>query len=180
MKKILLSLLLLSSIGASADRYFTKTGHVSFFSSALLEDIEAHNNKVGILLDTEKEQLNFSLLIKNYIFSNSLMQQHFNEKYLESDKYPKSILAGKISDLSKVDFSKDGTYPVKVSGSLKIHGVTKSVSETGTITIKNGKVLLNASFKLAIKDYGIKIPSLVGQKIAEVVTIKIDAELSKI
>lgn len=180
MKNILLAILLLTSITASADKYFTKTGQISFYSYALLEDIEATNNKVGILLDTEKGQLNFSLLIKNYVFSNSLMQQHFNEKYLESDKYPKSILAGKIKDLDKIDFTKNGTHKVTVTGFLKIHGVTQNISETGTITIKNGQVNMKADFKLKIKDYKIKIPSLVGQKIAEVITIKIDADLKKI
>ena len=180
MKKILLVLLVFTSLTATADKYFTKTGQISFFSKAPLEDIEAHNKKVGILLNTSTGSLNFSLLIKNYVFSNSLMQQHFNEKYLESDKYPKSILAGKIEDIEKIDFNINGTYSVQVIGSLNIHGVTQKISEQGIIIVTDGMVSVQSSFKVAVKDYNITIPSLVGKKIADVVTITIDANLKKI
>src|SRR5688500_15365572 len=106
----------------------TRTGHISFYSSAKLEDIEAHNYQVSSSLNTETGDMAYVVMIKSFQFKKALMQEHFNENYMESDKYPKSTFKGKITDLSKVNFNKDGTYNVKVQGDLFIHGVTKNVT----------------------------------------------------
>lgn len=180
MKKITIVLLCLISLSAMADKYFTKTGKLSFYSKATLENIEAHNRAVGVLLNTATSELSFSLLIKSFVFEKKLMQEHFNENYMESGKFPKAKFRGKVTDLSKVNFSKNGKYKVNVVGSLSIHGVTKKVSETGTIVISGGKPTLKSSFSVRLADYKIKIPGAVKDKIAKDVKIIIDADLKKL
>lgn len=180
MKKITIIFLCLISFSAFADKYFTKTGKISFYSKATMENIEAHNRATGILLNTETNELRFSVLIKSFVFEKKLMQEHFNENYLESNKYPKAKFKGKVTNLSKVNFAKNGKYPVNVVGLLTIHGATTTVTEKGTITIKDGKPTLKSTFNATLTDYKIKIPRAVKNKIAKEVKIVIDADLKKL
>jgi polyisoprenoid-binding protein YceI len=114
------------------------------------------------------------MLIKGFEFKRALMQEHFNENYLESDKIPKAGFKGKITNLASVDFTKDGIYPVEVSGDLTIHGVTKKITAKGTIEIKGKVVTVKSKFEVVPKDYNIQIPSLVENKIAKEVDVNID------
>jgi polyisoprenoid-binding protein YceI len=180
MKNIALLLLCLITLSANADKYLTKTGKISFYSKATMEDIEAHNRAVGVLVNTETADLKFKVLIKSFVFEKSLMQEHFNENYLESNKYPKASFSGKLKNMSSVNFSKNGKYKVTVTGTLEIHGVKKKVSESGYIIIKNGTLGLESSFNITLADYKIKIPGAVRDKIAKTVKIVIDADLKKI
>jgi len=180
MKQLLLIFICFSSLKSHADKYLTKTGKISFYSDAPLEKIEAHNRAVGVLLNTENSALNFSVLIKSFVFQKKLMQEHFNENYLESNKYPKAKFDGTISNLSSINFEKDGSYKAQVSGKLTIHGVTRTVTETGNIIIRNGQTSLKASFNISLTDYKVKIPSAVKDKISNTVKIDIDADLKKI
>jgi len=181
MKNIItLSLIVLCSFTASADKYFTRTGKISFYSDATMEKIEAHNRAVGVLLNTETSKLKFSVLIKSFVFDKKLMQEHFNENYLESDKFPKSKFNGTVKGLDKVNFKKDGKYPVRVSGKLSIHGITKPVSQSGFIIVKEGTPTLSSTFKVLLADYNIKIPSAVKSKIAKDVKISLEASLKKL
>jgi len=181
MKKYILLFLILSiSVSLSAQKYFTKTAKVSFYSSAPLENIEATNNAVGILLNAESGDLNFSLLIKSFVFEKKLMQEHFNENYLESDKFPKAKFQGKITNLSEVNFTKDGKYTIEVSGDLSIHGETNRIKEPAVILIKNGKPSVGASFSVLLSDYKIKIPSAVRDKISKDVKIIISGSLKEL
>ena len=118
--------------------------------------------------------MEFAVLIKAFQFEKALMQEHFNENYMESDKYPKAIFKGAIVDASTVDFSKDGDYPVKVKGKLTIHGVTNEVETDGTIDVKDGKISASSNFEIAVADYKIKIPSVVKDNIAKTVQIVVD------
>lgn len=180
MKKIITILLCLVTLTASADKYFTKTAKVSFTSKAPLEKIEARNGATGVLLNTDNGDLRFSMLIKSFVFEKKLMQEHFNENYMDSDKYPKATFKGKVKNIAKVNFSKDGKYPVTVSGVLSIHGVKKNVTEKGFITIKNGKPTLVSNFSVLLTDYKVKIPSAVRDKIAKDVKIRVNASLKKL
>lgn len=117
--------------------------------------------------------LQFSVLIKSFHFKKSLMEEHFNENYMESDKYPKASFKGKINDLSNVNFTKDGVYTVEVSGDLTMHGVTNKISTPGTITVRSGIITAAADFKLKLADYKISIPKIVKDNIAEVIDIKL-------
>ena len=103
------------------------------------------------------------------------MEDHFNENYLESSKYPKADFKAFITNIKDINFAKDGTYPAKAKGKLTIHGVTRDVSSDGTITVKNGKVRANSKFDIKLKDYNIG-GSMIGKKIAEAIVIKVDSQ----
>lgn len=180
MKNIFLTILLVCiTLFSSAQKYITKTGKIHFFSKTPLENIEATNNKVMSIIDVEKKQMVFSMLIKDFDFENQLMEDHFNEKYLESEKFPKSVFSGTIENLP--DLSKDGTFEVAVKGKLVIHGVSQDVIIPGVITVKDGKVSGKASFKVKLVDHKIEVPTVVVAKIAEVIdiTVEMNYELMK-
>jgi polyisoprenoid-binding protein YceI len=176
MRGKMISLLFIVSLCqlASAQKYITKTGHIWFYSHTPMEDIEAHNRQVVSSLDESTGDVVFLLLIKSFEFKTALMQEHFNENYMESDKIPKANFKGKITNLKQVDFRKDGTYPAEVSGDLTIHGATKTVSYKGTIEIKGKTITANAKFMIIPQDYGIKIPSLVENKIAKEIPVTVE------
>ena len=162
---------------AVAQRYFTKTGKISFFSRAPMENIEAVNRKATCVLNAQTGQMDFAVLMKAFEFEKALMQEHFNENYVESDKYPKAIFRGKIENLSTINFQKDFTYNVVISGDLTIHGVTKNVKTKGTFTVNSGKIKANATFTILLSDYKISIPSAVKEKISNEVKIIVDMNL---
>jgi polyisoprenoid-binding protein YceI len=155
--------------------YSTKSGNISFESKAPLEDIEAKNSEVESKLLPSNGQVVFTLLMKGFQFENQLMEDHFNENYVESSKFPKADFKGFITNVNNVNFSKDGTYPAKVKGNLTIHGVTKEVLTDGTVIVKNGKATANSRFNIKLKDYGIG-GGLIGKKIAETITIIVDCQ----
>lgn len=175
MKKILLLILIACSINTIAqNRYVTKSGHIQFFSEAPLENIDAHNRQVGGILDLTKKEVAVSLLIKAFKFDKSLMEEHFNENYLESDKYPKSTLVGTLQLKEALDPNKLGVYQVTIDGKLTLHGVTKAVTIPGTIEVQKDQLLAKAKFKISIKDYNVEIPTLVIKNIAEVVDVTVE------
>jgi hypothetical protein len=175
MKKIFLIFLVMCSFQAMAqNRYITKNGHIQFFSEAPLENIEAHNHQVAGILDLAKNEVAISLLIKAFKFDKSLMEEHFNENYLESDKFPKSALVGTIHLKEVIDTNKAGVYPVTIDGKLTLHGVTKAISIPGTIEVQKAQLLAKAKFQISIKDYNIDIPTLVIKNIAEVVDVTVE------
>lgn len=155
--------------------YSTKAGKISFFSNAPLEDIEAKTSEVESKLLTSTGQTVFTLLIKGFQFENQLMQEHFNEDYVESTKYPKADFKGSITNIKDINFSKDGTYPANVSGMLTIHGVTKELNSNGSITVNGGKVIARSKFNITLKDYNIGGP-LVGKKIGSQIEITVDCQ----
>ena len=159
--------------------YLTHTGHIWFFAGTAMEDVNANNYQVAANLNPTTGEMAYSVLVKGFEFRRALMQEHFNENYMESDKYPKSTFKGKIGDISKVDFEKSGTYNVNVSGELNMHGVSKAVSAPGTITVSADSVHAKSTFKIALKDYNITVPSVVRDKISETVQIHVDVAYSK-
>jgi polyisoprenoid-binding protein YceI len=155
-------------------RYFTKTGTINFTAGTPLEDIDAVNKSVTSVMDISTSQIEFAVLLKGFEFRRALMQEHFNENYVESEKYPKSTFKGKIIDAGKVDFKKHGTYPVTVKGTLEIHGVKKEIEVKGVIKVANSIISSDATFKIQLEDYGIKISGAVKDKISPTVEIKTD------
>lgn len=153
--------------------YYTKNGNVSLFSKSLLQDIEAENNQVISVLNIQNGDLQFSLLNDAFHFPKAKMEDDFNENYMESNKYPHSSFKGLLTNISTIDFNKEGTYPVTVKGDLTIHGVTKNITTNGSIIISKGTIAANSSFTVLVKDYDIKIPSIVSNKIAERIQIKV-------
>jgi polyisoprenoid-binding protein YceI len=167
-------ILLLACNAIQAQKYYTKNGSISFFSSTSMENIKADNNQVVSVLNVQAGELQFSLLIKNFHFKKALMEEHFNENYMESDKYPKSNFKGSIADISKVNFTKDGSYAVTVSGDLTMHGVTQKINTTGSINIKGGKITGTTVFKVALADYKIAVPKVVEGNISKTIEITVN------
>jgi len=156
--------------------YFTKTGTVDFYSKATVEEISAINKKATSILDKVTGSLEFSLLVKSFEFQKALMEEHFNENYMESDKFPKSTFKGSISNIKDVNFAKDGEYKVSVNGTLTLHGVSKQVITPGTITIKGGKISSSSTFMVLLSDYNIAIRSVVKNKIAKDIKITVNCD----
>lgn len=177
MKRLVLAMIMIAGMAATAQaqgKYFTRDGFISFFSHTDVEDIEAKNNKVASVFDAATGQLEFAVLMKAFEFKKALMQEHFNENYVESSKHPKAQFKGKVVNMGSVDFSKDGEYPVQVEGELTIKGVSKPVSTSGTFVVKGGTPQGIAEFRIKPEDYNISIPSLVRKNIAEEVLVKVE------
>jgi len=177
MKKIYLIAIGIISIFIcnAQNRLMTKAATISFYSKAPMENIEA-TNKSGIsVIDKTTGHLEFSVLLKGFNFERALMQEHFNENYVESDQFPKAGFKGKITDQTKVNFSKDGIYNVPITGVLTLHGVLNEITTSATITIRNGITEGEAAFNIDIEDYKIKIPAIVKDKIAKKVKITVKA-----
>lgn len=176
MKKIILPIaFLFIALSGSAQKVFTKSGKVYFNASGPLETIDATNEKATCVLDVATGSLDVAILMKAFTFTRSLMQEHFNENYVESDKFPKATFKGTISDIASVNLKKDGEYPVKIKGDMTMHGVTKPLETTGSLTVKDGQISSGKSnFKLLLTDYNIEIPSVVKDKISKDVKITVD------
>lgn len=161
---------------SNAQSYITKNGKISFFSKTSMENIDAVNNQAVSILNSTSGELAFSVLINGFLFKKALMQEHFNENYMESTKYPKATFSGKIDDLTKIDFGKDGAYNVSVTGNLMMHNVTNKITAPAVITVKGKKITANSTFKVALADYKISIPKLVEDNISKTIEIKIDCK----
>lgn len=166
----------------NAQKWFTRDAAVSFDATAKSspEDIKGKTSNGTFVFSQADGRMEAAVLVKGFLFEKALMQEHFNENYLESGKYPKAQFKGKIDDLSKVNFDKDGTYQATVSGDLIMHGVTKSVSVPATFTIKGGKIAVASTFVTVLADYNIDVPSLVADKVAKEAKIKIEGTLAKL
>jgi polyisoprenoid-binding protein YceI len=168
-------LLLIFTIGISvaglSQKYQSEKSYVSFFSDAILEDITADNKKSSSIFNAETGDIAFSIPMKEFKFAKSLMQQHFNEKYVESEKFPKATFQGKI-----IGFNPEatGAQDVKAQGKLTIHGVTKDIDVPGTIEVQGKKLQMKSKFMVKVADYDITIPQLVFKNIAEEVEVTID------
>lgn len=177
MKQIKLVCLLMGVIATqcvSAQKFYTKSGKISFYSKAPLENIEAHNAKGVSVFDMASGRIEFSVLLKGFEFEKAKMQEHFNENYVESDKYPKAVFTGNIKDASSLKLDKDGTYTVQVSGTLSMHGITKPQNAQATFTVNGGNISAVSEFTVLLADYDIKIPSLVADKVSKNVRIVIN------
>ena len=157
-------------------RYFTRDAKVSFSASTPLEKIEADNSKGTSVIDAATGQVEFAVLMKAFLFEKALMQEHFHENYVESDKYPKSMFKGTITNFKEVNLKKDGSYPVTVEGQLTLHGVTRDLKCSGTVTVRGGALSANVVFPITLADYNITIPSLVKDKVSKVVIVTLNAD----
>lgn len=167
-------LTILSATSLAQTRFFTKTGKITFYSKSPMENIEAVNNKVVSVWDVASGQIEFNVLMKGFEFEKALMQEHFNENYVESDKYPKAGFKGIIENSSGLDLTNDRSVTVKVNGNLTIHGETRPVNTTAVITVKNKVISAATSFVIILADYKISIPSLVADKINKKITINVN------
>ena len=171
---LIFAALLIINCTASAQTYMTKNGKISFFSKTDIENIDAVNNQTMSVLNTQNGEIVFSLMVNGFLFKKALMQEHFNENYMESGKYPKATFKGTITDLSKVNFKKDGTYNVSVTGDLTMHNVTNKVTVPAVIQVKAGKLSAAATFNAKLDDYKISVPKVVENNISKTIEVKID------
>ncbi|KQB99676.1 hypothetical protein AQF98_18310 [Pedobacter sp. Hv1] len=164
------------ALQGSAQTLIGKTIKVNLFSSTPVEDIKASSNMGTAVLVTQTQELAVQVSIKSLVFDKKLMQEHFNENYMESDKYPLAKFKGTIEP--KIDWTKDGEYAVSAKGVLSVHGVDQPRNINGKISIKNGIVNLDSSFEVTCVAHQIKIPRLVFAKIAEVIQLKVSGTLT--
>lgn len=182
MKKYIAVVLLLLIHGhwIAAQQYYSKTGKITFTSKAPLEVIEATNTNANIVLDVSDGTVEGAVLIQGFQFKKALMQQHFNENYLESHKYPKATFKGNLANYKSINLEKDGTYKADVKGSLTMHGVTRPFATTGTVTVAGGKINVVSTFDLTVADYQIEIPKVVQDNISKTVNVRLSADLQKL
>ncbi len=174
-----LSFLFISG-AAHAQQYLTRTGQVTFRSEAPEELIEAQNNDVAAQLIVSEAKGQFIIPIKSFKFKKALLQEHFNENYMESDTYPKATYRFTIEDIRNVDFQKPGRYPVRTNGVITLKKTAKTIRVPGYIVVSNGdSIKVEASFSLSPADYDIQIPKLVENKIAKNIEINVRSTLSK-
>jgi hypothetical protein len=152
--------------------YSSSSGEVSFFSETPLENIEAHNKSINSFINVPQKQIAFLIPIRKFDFEKDLMEEHFNEKYLESDRFPNASFRGTINE--DLDFTKDGKYKVTATGKITIHGVEREETFAGEMVISKGEINLTCNFTVKLEDYKITIPKIVFNQIAEVIAVKMN------
>lgn len=172
MRSLLLTVCLIAPVtAAEAQKFVLTESQVSFYSHAPIEDITAVNKKTSALFNSATSEIVFSVPIKEFDFAKSLMKEHFNEKYMESEKFPRATFQGKLEGFEP---NKMGTQTVKAVGKLTIHGVVREISESGTVEVKGENLLMKSKFKVKLEDYQIVRPQILWQNIAEEVEVTLD------
>ncbi len=181
MKKVALltAAIIICAVPFYGQHFITKNGHISFYSDGPLEKIEAHNKQVNSALNIETGDMVFKVLMKSFVFEKALMQEHFNENYVESDKFPNATFKGKVVNMSDITLTKDGTYEADVEGELTIHGISNKIEDKGTFIVSKEGIHGNSKFNILLADYDISIPGAVTGKIAEEIEITVDVKLKK-
>ena len=169
-------LALLTTHGYSQKKFSVENGYINFTSNAELELIKASSDKVQGLIDPVTNQFAFSIDIKSFRgFNSELQREHFNEKYMESERFPKARFSGKI--IEQIDFSVPGTYELRAKGDLEIHGQKQTRIIRSTITVNNGKISVESKFFVPLADHNISIPNIVSQKIATEIEVDFRASM---
>jgi hypothetical protein len=179
MKKVLFGLFAMAlTVSVSAQKFYSKDGNVAFNANSPLEKIEGKTNKGTVVLDVATSKIESAILIKGFHFVSALMEEHFNENYMESGKFPKAIFAGTYTGFAAANLKKDGSYPIVVKGNLTMHGVTKPVEAKGVLTVKGG-VITNSTaiFTVKMADFNISIPTAVKEKIAKEAKIELNCAM---
>ena len=151
----------------SQGKYLTNNGIISFYSHTVIEDITAVNNEVAAVIDGQSGEIAIILKMTDFQFNKKKMQEHFNENYVESEKYPRATFSGRIPNFKDVDQQVPGKYEVEVEGEMTIHGITRDISTKGSIEVEQNGITANTKFMLNPEDYGITIPRVVRKNIAE-------------
>jgi len=176
-KIFFLSTIIFSSVFSKAQIYIGKSCEVSIFSEGPIEDVDATCKSAQVILNSAKNEIAVKVTIKGFDFEKKLMEEHFNEKYMESDKYPYAEFAGKIEDT--IDYKKDGVFKITVAGKLKLHHVEKERTIQGTLTVKGGEIIIESKFLVTLKEHKIKIPAIVASNIAEIVEVTLKLTLTE-
>jgi hypothetical protein len=180
MQKIIFvfSALFLLAQAGQAQKFFTRDARIQFSSETPMEKIEGINKSGTCVLDAATGKMEWKVLIKGFLFEKALMQEHFNENYMESSTYPNAQFKGQITNLNEVNFAQDGKYKVKTSGKLTIHGVERDVTVDGTLKVSKGALEVLSNFVIKPEDYKITIPSLVKDNIAKEIKVVVSTTLA--
>ena len=165
------------SHGFSQDKYITKNGHVSFFGQTPMETIDAKNDQASGIIDIKTGDIVVSAMVKSFKFKIALMEEHFNENYIESTKFPKATFKGKITNLKDINFSKPGIYKAIVEGDLTVKGKAQKTKTEGTIEVKGNQLIVKSKFKVTPEDHDITIPGVVREKISKQMDVTVDLTL---
>ena len=174
---ILLIFFTICTLNAQDNLYFTDKGTIDFTSDAPLEVIKAASGKLAGILKLDDRTFSFSIPMSSFEgFNSALQRTHFNENYLETEKYPKATFNGKI--IEEVDFSQEGDIRVRAKGKMMIHGVEQDRIIRCTLTISKNEISISSGFTVLLEDHDITIPSIVQQKIAEEVEVEMAATIT--
>ncbi|MFA9391329.1 MAG: YceI family protein [Prolixibacteraceae bacterium] len=184
MKRIHLILVLIflsvttSTFAQTSAKLKTTKTHIKFFSTTPAENIEANNYASVSVLNTKTGEGVFSVPMQSFEFDKALMQKHFNsDKFLDTKAFPSAKLKGKVTNISEIDFSKDGIYQATISGDMTIKGKTKPVKEIASITVKGKTINVNSKFNITLSDYDITfVKGKPSTNIANTVEVTVVAE----
>lgn len=177
MKKILVLCLFFVVGTVSAQKYFTKTGETDFKASVdAFEPVEAKSNSTTVILQVDTGDIAALLFMKSFHFKVALMEEHFNENYMDSDKFPKATFKGSLEDFNISDLSATAKE-YKLSGTLTVRGKAKDIKTTAMISKDGDKVILTSFFTVKPQDFDIEIPSIVREKIAKEINVTLNYEL---
>jgi len=175
LKNLFILVLITASVSVFGQgKFISKNAYISFYSSTPMEDILGESNEAATILDSETGEIIFQAIMTTFHFKRALMEEHFNENYMESAKFPKTKFKGKIEGYTK-DMLKGPVTNIKISGQFNVHGVEKTITVPGTIGMDGGNLVGTSKFKVTPEDYGIVIPSVVREKIGKEMEITVKA-----
>ena len=180
--KRLLIILLLSCIQLSLtgqNTYFTRTGHIYFISETDIINIDANNYQAASFLDIETGKVQVAVLIKSFEFSLATAKEHFNESYMESDKYPKATFKGNLIDFKSIRLEPDKTHQLKVQGDITIRGITKTIDAPVELYFQNEFIIAKSELRLSIDDFNIKVPKVVEHRVAKEIIVQVNMKYSR-
>lgn len=167
-----------AALGQSPKKYIDRTGSANFVADGIIkDDVQAKTNTVTAVLDPATGQVQVRIPVNSFVFRKALMQEHFNENYLESHQFPFANYKGQIAQWDATKLQKSGTQKIRFEGKLEIHGITKDVVESGTMEVGNGQIRMTTDLKVAVADFGIKVPALVRDKIAKEAAVHVEVNL---
>lgn len=181
MKKYItvLAMMCISGVLVHAQKYLTKEGEIKIFSQTSLFTIEATDHQVASILDAATGQVVASTLVRSFKFREALVEEHFNTNYMQSDKYPKAIFKGKITNFSSIDFTKDGTYDITIEGELTLHGQTRPLATPGKLTISGDKIHATTEFYVSLQNYKIHIEESYKDRIKDEIKLTVTFDYNK-
>ena len=180
MKKIMvIAFLLMGFTLTNAQKYLTKEGNIELYSKTPLLVIDGKSQTAGSIIDAANGDVVATVLITSFKFKEALLEEHFNENYLESDKYPKAQFKGKISNWSSVNVGKNGTYPITIEGDLTIHGVTKPIKAEGKLVVSGDKLKATTEFYVSLESYNIRVEESYKDRIPDKIKLTLDFDYAK-
>lgn len=172
-KHIIVAAIILFSLNSFGQKQITKSGVIDIFSQTPAFTIKGSNKKVASVLNTETGEVVASTLVRSFKFAEALVEEHFNENYMESHKFPKAVFKGKITNFKSIDLKKEGTYDIAIEGKLTLHGQTQYIKEKGKLTIKAGKISAKTTFNVSLAAYKVEVEKAYKHAIKDAIELKI-------